>query len=370
VKQGLIAKITTLLRRVQLVPHLSRQKFVSQFIIALLKSRNVQFCEVAQHLNEAVKVASNETRIQDFFREVDLNYLVLAQLLLGLLPATGKLRLCLDRTEWDFGQCQVNILLVTVGRGTFQVPLYWELLDNRSGNSAAADRIALLKTCVQVLGKDRIGLVVGDREFVGHVWLNWLRENKLPFLMRLPKHHHVTFASGRRQAVTNLGLQIGQHRHFLHCQVAGVWGQVLVKALEGNEFLFLFAAPGLRNLAGLYASRWTIEQCFQNLKGRGFNLEATHLRCHHKLRKLVALVSLAYALCLSVGTVAHEKIKAIPPKNHGYRATSLSRHGLNLLRQLTRPNTPLQEPVARKITALLDWFIRQVTYYQLPKIVG
>ncbi|RZK90862.1 MAG: IS4 family transposase, partial [Hymenobacter sp.] len=331
VKQGLIAKITTLLRRVQLVPHLSRQKFVSQFIIALLKSRNVQFCEVAQHLNDAVKVASNETRIQDFFRQAELNYLVLAHLLLRLLPATGKLRLCLDRTEWDFGRCQVNILLVTVGRGACTLPLYWELLDNRSGNSAAADRIALLQACVQVLGRERIGLVVGDREFVGHAWLNWLRENKLPFLMRLPKHHQLTFASGRRQAVTALGLAVGQQRHFLHCQVAGVWGQVWVKALAGNEFLFLFAAPGLRQLPQLYASRWTIEQCFQNLKGRGFNLEATHLRCPHKLRKLVALVSLAYALCLSVGTVAHEKIKAIAPKNHGYRATSLSRHGLNIL---------------------------------------
>jgi len=124
VKQRLITKITTLLRRVQLVPHLSRQKFVSQFIVALLKSRSVQFCEVAHHLNDAVKAASNETRIQDFFREADLHYLLLAQLLLTLLPAQGKLRLCLDRTEWDFGRCQVNILLVTVGRGTFQVPLY------------------------------------------------------------------------------------------------------------------------------------------------------------------------------------------------------------------------------------------------------
>jgi hypothetical protein len=370
VKLRLLAKITALLRRVQLVPNLARQKFVSQFVIALLKSRSVQFCEVAPHLNDAVKLASNETRIQDFFREVDVNYLVLAHLLLRLLPATGKLRLCLDRTEWDFGRCQVNILLVSVGRGTFQVPLYWELLDNRSGNSNAADRIALLKACVQVLGKDRIGLVVGDREFVGHIWLNWLRENKLPFVMRLPKHHQLTFASGRRQAVTALGLGVGQQRHFLHCQVDGVWGQVWVKRLADNEFLFLFAAPGLRNLAALYASRWTIEQCFQNLKGRGFNLEATHLRCRQKLRKLVALVSLAYALCLSVGTVAHEKIKAIAPKNHGYRATSLSRHGLNLLRQLTRPHAQPQEPVARKITVLLDWFIRQLTYYQLPKIVG
>lgn len=123
-KQRLITKITSLLQRPPIVRHLARQKFVTQFVIALIQSRNVPVGEVAQHLNDAVKIASNETRIQDFFREVDLNYLVLAQLLLGLLPARGKLRLCLDRTEWDFGQCQVNLLLVTVGWGAFQVPLY------------------------------------------------------------------------------------------------------------------------------------------------------------------------------------------------------------------------------------------------------
>lgn len=230
--------------------------------------------------------------------------------------------------------------------------------------------MALLKACGQGLGQHRIGLVVGDREFVGHVWLKWLRDKSLPFGMRLPKHHHLTLASGRRQAVAALGLRAGQQRHFLHCQVDGVGGQVWVKALADNKFLFLFASPGLRGLDQLYASRWTIEQCFQNLKGRGFNLEATHLRCRHKLRKLVALVSLAYALCRSVGTVAHEKIKPIPLKNHGYKATSLSRRGLNILRQLTRPHARPQALVVRKITALLDWISRQVTYYQLPKMVG
>ena len=66
--------------------HLSRQKFVGQFIIGLIKRRNVQFGEVAQHLNDAVKPASNETRIQDFFCEVNLDYTLVAKLLLHALP--------------------------------------------------------------------------------------------------------------------------------------------------------------------------------------------------------------------------------------------------------------------------------------------
>ena len=77
VKHCLIAKMTTVLQRVPLVRNLSRQKFVAQFLIGLIKSRNVLFGELAQHLNDAAKPASNENRIQHFFRDVDLDYLVI-----------------------------------------------------------------------------------------------------------------------------------------------------------------------------------------------------------------------------------------------------------------------------------------------------
>ena len=87
------------MQQIPFVGHLFRQKFVGQFILGLIQRRNVQFGEVAQHLNDAVKTASNETRIQDFFREVNLDYALVAKLLLHALPPQGKLRLCLDRTE-------------------------------------------------------------------------------------------------------------------------------------------------------------------------------------------------------------------------------------------------------------------------------
>ncbi|MBT9391661.1 transposase [Hymenobacter sp. NST-14] len=175
---------------------------------------------------------------------------------------------------------------------------------------------------------------------------------------------------GRRAAVTDLGLAVGQVRRFAHVQADGVWGQVWVKALAEGDFLFLFGTVGRPYMDQLYAKRWTIEPCFQNLKGRGFNLEASHLRCRHKLRKLVALVTLAYALCLSVGTVAHTKRAPIKRKKHGYRATSLSRHGLNILRQLTRPATSPHEPMARMVEALMRWISWKVARYQVTKIVG
>ena len=92
-KQRLVAKITTVLQHVPLVGHLSRQKFVAQFVIGLIKSRNVQFREVAEHLNDDALPASNETRIQNFFRAVTLDYLAFMQLIINLGLRKQK-RLC------------------------------------------------------------------------------------------------------------------------------------------------------------------------------------------------------------------------------------------------------------------------------------
>ena len=68
--------------------------------------------------------------------------------------------------------------------------------------------------------------------------------------------------------------------------------------------------------------------------------------------------------------MAHEKVKPIARKKHGYRAASLARHGLNLLRQLTRPLTRPEDPLARLVETLLNWITRQLARNQTIKIVG
>jgi len=51
-----------------------------------------------------------------------------------------------------------------------------------------------------------------------------------------------------------------------------------------------------------------------------------------------------------VGQAADQR-KPVAHKNHGYRATSLSRHGLNIVRQLTRPAAKAQTKLARMVEA-------------------
>lgn len=369
-KQSLIDEITMVLQKVPIVTNLARKKFVSQFVIGLVKSRNVQFCEVAHHLNDQAKLASNETRIQDFFRDVQIDYQSVAILLISLLPKNQKLRLCIDRTEWDFGTCQVNILMVLVGYGDLQIPLCWDLLDNNSGNSNSADRIKLLNFCINLIGKDRIGLVVGDREFIGHKWLKYLKENNLYFVMRMPKHHLITTINGDKYEISDLTFKPNTPIIFQNCQVDGILGHAWIQALADGDYLFLFGTATIKFMGQFYRKRWTIEACFQNLKGRGFNLESTHIKCLKKLKKLVALVSIAYSFCISLGIYFHKKIQFIKLKNHGYKIASFSRHGLNQIREMSRDQARADPDLTLKIKSLFRWLRNQLSHYQHLKIAG
>ncbi len=369
-KQSLKGEITAILHSAPIVDNLARKTFVSLFVLALIQSRKVQFNEIANVLNDDVKVASNQNRIEDFFREVDINFQAIARLMLVLLPKKEKLRLTIDRTEWDFGKCQVNILMVLVGCGDLQLPIYWELLDNKSGNSNSQDRIELLNKCFAIVPKKRIGLVVGDREFVGHLWLRYLKDNNLNFVMRFPKHHLLTTSSDESLAVSDLKLAIGKSCQVMDCLVDGCWGNAWIKRLDENEYLFLFGNVEVKFLGQLYKKRWCIEAFFQNLKLRGFDLESTHLRSLPKLSKLVALVSLAYACCASFGLYYHQKVQSIKKKKHGYKANSFARYGLNQLRTILRASTT--KPVAGwpLLERLFKWLKRQLAQNQPTILAG
>lgn len=364
-KTNFNAKIKELFAQVKLVNNLARQKFVFRFLLGLIKSRRVQFCEIAPHLNEQVKSSCNEVRTQDFFRQVPLDYEQVAVLLCLFLNRQGKVRLCIDRTEWDFGKCQVNILMVIASQGAVQVPLYWELLDNNSGNSATQERIDLVAKCLTLLGKERIGILIADREFVGHKWLKYLKANSIAFCVRLPKHHLIERLDGRVHQAEEVAQESALH--LKDCLVDGVWGQVYLKRLTSGDLFYLFGTMAAPHLGQVYRRRWSIETCFQALKRRGFDLESTHLKDLAKLKKLVALVSIAYGMCVYVGVEHHEKVQPIKVKKHGYKANSFFRHGLNIWRELLKKDSSRWQSA---LTLCLWWFRRQTTSYQAQILVG
>lgn len=358
-------KVREVFAKVKIVQNLARQKFVFSFVLGLIKSRKVQFCEIAQHLNDEARDICNEVRIQDFFRQVELDYEQVALLMCLFLNRKEKVRLCIDRTEWDFGKCQVNILMVLACQGHVQVPLYWELLDNRSGNSSTSDRKAIMAKCITLLGKERIGIVLADREFVGHKWLKHLKDNGIAFCARLPRHHLIERLDG--QVLQAEALAKEQALHLKDCLIDGVWGQVYLKRTPDGDLLYLFGTMEAKHLGSVYRRRWNIEACFQRFKSRGFDLEGTHLKDLAKLKKLVALVSIAYGMCVNLGIHQHEKVKKIKVKKHGYKANSFFRHGLDTIREIMKKG---DEKWLQFIAKFIRWLSLKLNCLQSAFLVG
>ncbi len=340
-----------------------------QAVLGLIKNRKVQFHSIAEGMKiagDTVQVASITHRLEDFFREVEFDYEMVAFLLVFCLGGQGKIRLCIDRTEWDFGTSQVNILMVIACNGSRHVPLYWELLANKSGNSNTADRIALLENVVALIGVSRIGILIADREFIGQSWLKYLKNQGINFCVRVPKNHLIERLDGRKQKAEDLATQ--QPLCLQDCLVDGVWVNVYLKKLEDGDFLFLIGTlKEPKHLGQVYRRRWTIETVFQSFKSRGFDLESSHIKHLDRLKKLVAVVSIAFAFCVSLGIYQHEKVQKIKMKKNGYKEKSFCRVGIDLIQDLCKQPVEIFEKTLEKF---LRFLIIQMIKYKRIKLIN
>ncbi len=90
--------------------------------------------------------------------------------------------------------------------------------------------------------------------------------------------------------------------------------------------------PGIDALL-TYKKRWGIEVLFANLKRRGFDLEQTYLTEEDRIKKLIALLTLAVCWAHLIGEArAHHTLRKI--KNHGGKEKSLFRYGLDHLQDV------------------------------------
>ena len=78
-------------------------------------------------------------------------------------------------------------------------------------------------------------MVIGDRGFVGHKWIKYLKDNTLNVVMHFPKHHSITTTSGERVLIADPGLGVGSSGWFNECPVDCCWGKVWVKRLDEDE---------------------------------------------------------------------------------------------------------------------------------------
>ncbi|MGK7909541.1 MAG: IS4 family transposase [Synechococcus sp.] len=321
--------------RAHLPWHGARLSFVAMFLMALIRVRTVDFSQLAVAFGGNTLVESSYKRIQRFFRGFDVDEVAIAKALVAILDIPEPWVLSVDRTEWQFGQSVFNILVLGVVHQGIAIPLVWTLLEKR-GNSNTLERMDLMGRFLEHFGEANVAYLCGDREFVGQLWFSYLKAApETPFRMRI-KCNHQLFDGRRSLSVKTIfaDLQPGQQRILRKKRrLWGHWLYIAALRLDDGSLLVIATQTAPQSAIADYAQRWGIETLFGMLKTRGFRLEDTHLRDSERLGKLFALLSLALAWAVHIGYWMHE-FEPIEIKNHGRKARSIFRYGLDHLRSI------------------------------------
>ena len=94
---------------------------------------------------------------------------------------------------------------------------------------------------------------------------------------------------------------------------------------------FLLPLSPLVRPFAVYRLRWEIENLFQSLKGRGFHWEDTRITKYFRIKKIMALLAIAFSWAHKVGEWKHDFVKPLLIKKHGRPEQSLFRYGLDHL---------------------------------------
>ena len=264
-------------------------------LLALVQEKTVNLVSLSLAFQGVTQPESSYRRIKRFFTEIRLDKVKVARLVLTLLPPPPY-TVCLDRTNWQFGKLDINILVIAIAHRGVAFPTLWTFLDKR-GSSLSEERIDLLQGFFKLIDPKDIAFFLADREFIGVMWFNYLNKRRVPFAIRIRKDSLCDTwcsVSGLFAHLPIGELKVLANSYSIYdCRL-----RIVGMKLPHTDYTIIATnrSPAKAFLA--YQRRWDIEMLFSALKTSGFDIESTHL---NQLRKLDTL--LPFWLSPSLGRI-------------------------------------------------------------------
>jgi hypothetical protein len=325
----------------------SRCETLGWLITSILTAATVNLTRLAPYIDSAAQITSVHRRLERFFSDVRLNQAEVARLVVAAVSLSAQpWHLAIERTNWQFGKTDLNILVLSVAHGNVCIPLFWRVLD-KAGNSNTAERIDLMQVFKATFPHQAVASLTADREFIANAWIEWLQQAAIPHFLRLREDMHV-FNDGHaplplRQHGARLRTgerlvpkgwwRIGVSEHNASPPV-----RLVMLRLKTGELLIIASRSRPQHALNIYRQRWKIETLFAALKTRGFNLEATHMTDPAKLSTLIAILAMAASVAYKTSLWAFGG-QSSRCKAHGRPARSLFALGLDGLRKLFTSKT-------------------------------
>jgi hypothetical protein len=341
------------------------------FLHCILSSRTVCLYKCRDKIAGDSKKEAKYALLIRLFKLPNLEKVVsgISLLIVDLLfPKEATIHLVMDRTNWKFGNCHMNVLVLgfLFHKNSIFIPLVWTDLGEKRkrGNSNYEDRKNLIDKFLNLVGTNTSRFVlVADREFLGTDFWAYLTAKGLHFVIRIRQFTYLELCSqcfnlSKKEVIFWIQQEVTRNGKFVFDLPFGgkFYRVVVVKnnqkyPKKGNEYLFLLSDLKQENeILAYYTFRWKIECCFRHMKSNGFNLEEIHFKDQQKIDCIFAMATLAYIFAIQEAIIDLETIGlAIPLKRYTdkiektvkeYPEISLFRYGYEIIQNQQR-NTML-----------------------------
>jgi len=278
-------------------------------VAGIVQGKNCQLPTIARNTPDGAKPESRVKRYKRWIKNehtgYEAYYMPFAQQILASLAQIRELVFTIDGSEAGHNCIILMISLIYKKRA---LPIVWLVVTGNKGHLPEALHLELLEKLQMVLPKECQAIFLGDGEFDSVQLQSALQTLNWAYVCRTAKN--TLLDEEGDFSFTDLlllpGDCVGIPNVLFTAQSYGPVTAIGWWKKGCKEPIFLITNFELVDEACYwYAKRFRIETFFSDEKGRGFNLDKSHLSDPMRLARLMVAACLAYLWIIYLGVTAH-----------------------------------------------------------------
>jgi len=327
---------------------ITRKRNMALLIVGLQQSGAIHLSKIVRTWHIKSKLPSLVNRLNRFLNNGYVSpwewYKPLAQqILTGFVHQ--DIRLIIDCTKIGFGH---RLMSVSIAYKKRSLPLIWGVYKGAKGHVKVVEQLKLLNKIRPLIPRESCVYFLADAGFDSVELFQWLSRYHWRFIIRQKGRSMVKFQDQDWIKLNKLKLEKGQTRSI-------GWVRITKQHKAGHYWLVLHWAKGedepwylLTNFSAktsfiirLYKIRMWTEEMYGDMKGHGFNMEATHLDSKDRIARLFLAVAFTFVWLISLGSwlVKRGYRHLIDVKSR--RDKSYFRLGFDWIEHCSRLNSPI-----------------------------
>jgi len=328
-------------------------------VCGIIRSRSVELPKIARKAPTTEggyigRRTESESQVKRFYRWIknedvtrEIFYLPFARHILEALSGE-TIVLLIDGTVVGRG-CMALVIAVVYKRRA--LPVAWLVEKKKKGHFSEERHIELIQNVGEMIPDGSRVVLLGDGEFDGVDLQSVVNHCSWHYVLRTSETNTLCWQGHwfhYKETLSHLepgGLFVVPEALFTHRGYGPVTGLTWWRKGCDEPIHLVTNMQCVDEACRFYEKRFLIETCFSDQKGRGFNLQKSHMSNPERINRLLMAVFLAYYWIVALGVSAvKDGWQGVIHRRHRCDL-SLFQLGLALLDYLLEENMPVQDPL-------------------------